>query len=193
MNLNSDVLAAVLLELLRKAGDEGLTKTQIIKLVFFVDLEACRQTGEQLTDCSYKTYTYGIVDFAIWDKVEAMQSDFPNIEIRRGQTSYGSPNQKAILKKDNIPPAPAHIAELVDKIWSLYGGLSAAKLGERTKKLVPMDDEWEINIPIDVRDIAFETSAEFGQMVRKCRDDFDNFHSGIKPIKDILVLARDGD
>jgi uncharacterized phage-associated protein len=196
MDAGMDVLSDIILLLLHKAGASGLSKTQIVKLVFFVDLEAAKRTGLPLTNCSYKTLHYGVVDLSIWDRVEALEDKITGLKIHRDKTSHDHPYYRAVLSPDSaIDPAvlSAEAGELVESVWAQYGACSAAELGELTKKLVPMDDEWELDVPVDVRDIAYEMSEEFKAMVRQSQEDFDSFHTGLKPIEELLALARDED
>ena len=172
MDVTMDVLSDVILLLLNKAGENGLTKTQIIKLVFFVDLEAAKRIGMPLTDCDYKTYTYGVVDFSVWDKVNALAKKNIGLKIHSYPTGFGNDSYKAVLDPNTVDLEGVSqlVNDIVEAVWFEYGSFSASKLGGITKQLVPMDDEWEINIPVDVRDIAYEQSEEFAEMVRRSKD-----------------------
>ena len=178
-------LGIVIIALLREAGEKGLSKTQLMKLVFFVDLEAARGDGATITECNYKTDQYGVVDFGIWDRAVQMAAS-AGIQYLEHATGFGNPMYRVILVKDEYEPTPGSIKQIIDVVWGKYGGLTASQLGGLTKTLVPMDDEWEINIPVDVRDIAYEESPEFEDLCEYVKKHYPADHSEVKPIDELL-------
>jgi uncharacterized phage-associated protein len=176
----------VIIALLRKSGKHGLTKTQLIKLVFFVDLEACRATKRPLTACQYRTDHYGVVDYGIWDTALAIDTDRQQIKYLPEPNYYGAPTHRIFLVNDVYGEMPPQIQEVVDKVWEKYGQKSAAQLGGITKEFVPMDDEWEEGIAVDPCDIVYEESDEFQEHCRKVLDSYPEHHSEIRPIDELV-------
>jgi len=189
--MRGNALTDVILLLLDKAGKAGLTKTKIIKLVFLVDLEAAKRTREQLTDCSYQTLTYGVVDLAIWDRLCALGAKLSSINIYYENTAYGNRSTRAVLAPEfsSWGDIPSFTKEVVDEVWERYGSYSASRLGGVTHELVPMFDEWEEHVPVDVRDIAYESSDEFKEIVRKAKADSGRVHSDYIPIEEYLSAS----
>lgn len=185
MSRKEDTLVQTILSLLRKAGSRGLTKTQLIKLVFFVDLEACRSGSGPITNCSYRTDQYGVVDYGIWSAAEELAEDGiikrANVRDYHDHTTY-----RVILASDKYGDTADNIDEITSLVWGRYGDRTAAQLGSITKTLVPMDDEWEIGVAVDPRDIAYEESDEYKKHCEQVLANYPEGHSKVEPIAELL-------
>jgi uncharacterized phage-associated protein len=176
----------VIIALLRKAGRNGLTKTQLIKLVFFVDLESCRATKKPLTACRYRTDHYGVVDYGIWDTALAIDTDRQQIRYSPECNYYGTPTHRIFLVNDIYGDIAPEIMEVLDRVWKQYGKMNAAQLGGITKTLIPMDDEWEEGVAVDPRDMVYEESPEFQDHCRKVLDTYPEHHTEVRPIDELV-------
>ena len=185
MNTDSEDLFNLIIALLRKSGSQGLSKTQLIKLVFFSDLEAARNNQPMITKCNYHTHHHGIVSYAVWDATIQMSHD-GNIIAREEDSYKGTPTFNVSIINDIFPKTPSSIQHIVDIVWDKYGHLNASELGIESKKLVPMDDEWENNIPVDPRDIAYEETDNFQKGCKSAIHNYPEGHTKAKPIEEYL-------
>jgi uncharacterized phage-associated protein len=180
VNIETPILETIIIALLRKTGLSGLSKMRLIKLVFFVDLESVRQGKGVLTDCQYRTDLFGVVDYMIWDVAQSMVED-DSIQHSVEQSYFGTPSFVINMKKDDFPEIPEELQEIVNRVWQKYGKMTATLLGNETKCLVPMDDEWEIGVRVDPRDIAYEESDEFRSNL-EALEDYPNDYTEVQPI-----------
>jgi uncharacterized phage-associated protein len=186
MQVYDDVLKNIIIALLRKAGDVGLSKTKLIKLVFFTDLEASRQGQGPLTNCEYRTHTYGVVDFKIWDYALDELVDGTNIVYESALTKFGDPTYLIFLHNDAFGETPKNIIEITEIVWSKYSKYNTVELGSLTKEIVPMDDEWITDVLVDPRDIAYEESEEFQSQCRDALNNYPDNHGPEIPIDEFL-------
>ena len=187
MDRNSENLESLIISLLRKSGSNGLSKTQLIKLVFFSDLIAVKNNMPLITQCSYITDQYGVVDYSIWDAAVRLSAS-GDIVIKEESNYYGTPRYTAKIVNDTFGEIPSNLQKIVDIIWLKYGSMTASELGVETKRLVAMDDEWQNNIPVDPRDIAYEESDEF---VNGCKEALKKYPEGYSEPKSISEYLRD--
>ncbi|MFH1515729.1 MAG: type II toxin-antitoxin system antitoxin SocA domain-containing protein [bacterium] len=186
MNAEMDRLSMLIIALLRKAAGKALTKTQLIKLVFFCDLEAARQNKPLITECRYRTDQHGVVDYRIWDQAVKLSTVDEGLIVNEGTNPFGAPQTSVRMANDTFPETPDEIKQIVDKVWLKFGNWTASQLGAETHKLVPMDDEWENGVPVDPRDIAYEESDEFQ---KGCEDALRNYpenHTEAIPVEKYL-------
>ncbi|MCX6647363.1 MAG: hypothetical protein NTY09_13545 [bacterium] len=176
-----DILKSLIIALLRKAGEKGLTKTQVIKLVFFCDLESARTNGILLTKCQYRTDHHGVVSYEAWDVAESL-ADTWNIVYSKESSFFRSPSYRVTLIKDCFPVPDEKMQGIVEAVWVKYGGLTATQLGLKTKELVPMESKWEEGITVDPRDIAYEESGEFNKMAENFSNKYPEGYGPVEPV-----------
>lgn len=180
VNIETPILETLIIALLRKAGLSGLSKMRLIKLMFFIDLESVRQGKGVLTDCQYRTDNFGVVDYRIWDVAQRLAED-DRIQHSVEQNYFGSPSYVINMKKNDFPEIPEELKKIVNRVWQKYGKMTATLLGNETKRLVPMDDEWEIGVQVDPRDIVYEESDEFKSNL-EALDDYPKGYTEVQPI-----------
>ena len=177
-------LESLIIALLRMAGDAGLSKTQLIKLVFFSDLESARMSGETVTGCEYRTDQFGVVNYEIWD-VALVMADGECISYSVKPAPSGGKSYRIALLRDEFDPTAPELLAVVRRVWEKYGRLTAAQLGGLSKNLVPMDDEWETGVVVDPRDICYEESDEFLEHCKSVLKDYPKEHSPLRPLSDL--------
>lgn len=185
MCCDEETLIPVIVELLRKAGKLGLTKTQLIKLVFFTDLEACKEGIGPVTSCNYHTDQYGVVDYSIWDTTIKMV-DSGCVEHTYDEDFSGYTRHNIVLVSDEYDDTPQELVDLISQVWAIYGTRTASQLGAITKSLVSMDDEWESGVQVDPRDIAYEESDRFNEHCDHVKDNYPEGHTEVRPIEELL-------
>ena len=185
MDQDLNILETIIIGLLRKAGGHGLSKTQLIKLVFLLDIEAVRRNGSCISGCRYHTDQFGVVDYNIWDAAMAL-ADEEHIKFSADHNEFGSPIYRIFLVEDIFESPLPDVQAAVDIVWEKYGELNAAKLGGITKEFVPMDDEWETGVLVDPRDIVYENSKGFQNHANRVLGNYPEDHSEIRPIEEII-------
>jgi uncharacterized phage-associated protein len=179
-------LSILIIALLRKAAEEGLTKTKLMKLVFFCDLEAARQKKPLITECQYRTDQFGVVDYRIWDQAVKLSALKKDLVLNEGTNPFGAPQTSIRMAKDTFPETPKNIQQIVNEVWTKYGHLNASRLGAETHRIVPMDDDWVNNVPVDPRDIAYEETQEFHEGCEKALKEYPKNHTESIPIEKYL-------
>lgn len=143
-------LKEVILEILRRAGSAGLTRTQLVKLCFLVDRFAVEKLGQPITDVHYAMYFYGpyspaIIDVAREMELEQLLVKHTGISFATGELYYVyrlgdigdeiqpqsvlGEKEKAVI--DDVVEKYGHISlrQLLDFVYSLPE-VKRAKLGE---------------------------------------------------------------
>lgn len=126
----------------------SLTKTQLMKLCYFADLEHIERYGEVLSDATYKRDHYGVVDYAIPDTAGVMAG----VQHIVGYNSFGTiehdyrPTEKLIDPEDRFSiSAQAVMNWVVDTL----AGKTATELGRMSKQTKP----WKYAIENKSKDI----------------------------------------
>jgi hypothetical protein len=127
-------LRDVILNVLRLAGDRGVSRTMLVKLVYFTELEGWRRLGEPITDTPFRLYRYG----AWAPEVVSLAEEEPElIEHSRFRHFYWEHNYK--LKGDvDVPDLPAEVERLIADVFGTYSQKTAAEVGALSKKTEPM-------------------------------------------------------
>lgn len=129
-------LRDVILNVLRLAGDRGVSRTMLVKLTYFTELEGWRQFGRPITDTPFRLYHYGA-----WapEVVSLAEEESALIEHSRFRNFYWEHNYK--LKEDvEVPDLPAEVERLLAAVFEKYSRKTAAEVGALSKKTEPMAD-----------------------------------------------------
>jgi len=143
-------LRDVILNVLRLAGPGGLSRTVLMKVIYFAQLDSWRERGEPLTDATFYSYKYGA-----WapDVTHVVESVPALVEHARFLYFYPTHNYK--LRQDAPPPPQLspQAAAILQRVFAKYGRMTALGVGNLSKQTEPMRHA-EPGMPLDFRVVA---------------------------------------
>jgi hypothetical protein len=145
-------LRDVILNMLRLAGGRGVSRTMLVKLVYFTELEGWRRFAQPITGTPFRLYHYGA-----WapEVVSLAEEESTLIDHSRFMGFYPEHNYK--LKEDApVPDLPDEIERLVRDIFEAYSRRTAAEVGALSKATEPMAGA-EPNSRLDLSVVAPRT------------------------------------
>jgi uncharacterized phage-associated protein len=113
-----------------------LTKTQLMKLSYFADLEHMKRYGTMLSEASYIRDKRGPVDYSIPDTAQSMD----DVDCVSGSNFYGSPEYDFKRKESMVDSAKnlsSSAQSTLDWVIENYGQMSASRLSELTHSTEP--------------------------------------------------------
>lgn len=130
---SGEKLKEVIIEILKRA-ENGLTRTQLVKLCFLIDRFAVEKLGRPITDVCYSMYYYGPYSPDIIKAAREMEEEerlvkYTGISFATGEPYYiyrlGDINEKQMqsisdLERDEIA--------VIDEVVKKYGAISLKKL-----------------------------------------------------------------
>ncbi|MDY0341400.1 MAG: Panacea domain-containing protein [Coriobacteriia bacterium] len=145
---------AVVCYLLKKAEPGKLSKTALLKLAYFADLESTRRFGRQLTDAAWHRDDFGAVAYEILNAARRV----PGVQVYDYTTYTGAHGTdfcaSGELGELDVELNPNERA-ILDEIFSTLGGLMAKTLGAMTKKSEP----WLAAVEQDVAELDLSVVA----------------------------------
>jgi len=138
-------LRDVILNVLRLAGPGGLSRTVLIKVVYFAQLDSWRERGEPLTDVTFYSYKYGAWAPDITHVVESVPA-----LIEHAHFLYFYPTHNYKLRQDAPPPPQLspEAAAILQRVFAKYGRMTALTVGNLSKQTEPMRHA-EPGVPLD--------------------------------------------
>lgn len=144
---------AAICYLLSKRAPRKLSKSALLKLCYFCDLESVRRFGRPITDARWHRDTYGAVAYEIPNAARQIDgvavSDYVTYTGNHGtdfclevSMDFGSEltlNERAVL----------------DDIWDSFRGRSAKDMGIETKKTKP----WLLAVAADTQELDLSVVA----------------------------------
>lgn len=120
-------------------AEKPLTRTSLMKLLYFIDLRAIATLGKPITPLNWVWYTYGPFDAEVYRVVDSLDVN-DEVEVTDGQNYFGhpeyhiSPGPKAgyyrVLDDDELA--------LIREVTSEMGNLSPQVLKEKSYQTPPM-------------------------------------------------------
>jgi hypothetical protein len=127
-------LRDVILNVLRLAGERGVSRTMLVKLVYYTELEGWRRFGRPVTGTPFRLYHYGA-----WapEVVSLAEEESAMIDHSWFQGFYLEHNYK--LKGDiEVPELPDVIERLIAEMFATYSPKTAGEVGALSKQTEPM-------------------------------------------------------
>lgn len=115
-----------------------LTRTKLVKLLYFVDLKAFEAFGRTVTGVEWRWHHFGPFAYAISETCEEMARN-EELEIEQTANWYGSPEFriKSALTGYYNPPS-SNLLRLVKLVVGDYGRFAASVLGDMSYDTEPM-------------------------------------------------------
>jgi uncharacterized phage-associated protein len=127
---------AAICYLLRMAAPGKLSKTALIKLCYFADLENTRRSGEPITESSWQRDEFGAVEYAIPNAAR----DIRGVDVFDYTTHTGNHGTDFCVS-DDLHDIEAELSmnekAVLGYVWASYGGWTAVRLGAESKKTKP--------------------------------------------------------
>ena len=127
---------AVVCYLLEKARPNPISKTSLMKLCYFADLEGMRRFGRPLTEESWERADYGVVAYGIPNAARQIPGvdafDYDTYSGKHGTNFCAGP--EALAFRDELGMDDKAI---LDDIWSRHGHWQATALGSESKRTEP--------------------------------------------------------
>lgn len=182
-------LRDVVTHLLRLAGPNGVSRTVLVKLVYFSELQSWRDRGQPLTGVSFYRFHYG----AWAPDVREVAESLPWVEHKWYQRSYLS---KEYRLGDGAPITnfPQPTLDLLQRVFDTYGKMTASYVGQLSKQTEPMLATAESGETLDLSIVApAKTFTIMDASLAAVANEFDFAQWGTREeldARDREVLAR---
>jgi hypothetical protein len=115
-----------------------VTRTKLVKLLYFVDLRAWELYGRTVTGVEWIWHNYGPFSSEILSACRRLQlSDELDIEV--GRNYYGSPQYEIQSSSPAYYRIPSNeLVALIDEVLNEFGALRASVIGDRSYDTGPM-------------------------------------------------------
>lgn len=121
-----------------KKEHQTLTRTKLVKLLYFLDLEAWQALGRKITDVEWVWHRYGPYSEQIVATYRSMTEEGELTEITTLSGLGGVQYKIEVADFGYYEQPPTEILELVRSVVTRLGGLSTSTLGQRSYDTAPM-------------------------------------------------------
>ncbi len=142
-------LRDLILNILRRAGTRGVSRTMLVKLVYFTELEGWRRFARPITGTPFRLYHYGA-----WAPEVVSLAEEESVLIDHSWFTGFYPEHNYKLKADaDVPDLPDEVERLVADVFDSYSRKTAAEVGALSKETEPMAGA-ELNSRLDLSMVA---------------------------------------
>jgi uncharacterized phage-associated protein len=118
----------------------ALTRTKLVKLLYFVDLAAWESFGRTVTGVEWIWHHYGPYSSSIVEAVESMGSN-DELELTESMNYFGSPEYRLrSISPAYYRPASSDLMGLARSVLRRYGNMSPSAIGDASYETAPMRD-----------------------------------------------------
>ncbi len=180
-----DALRTVFVRLLAAGADmhASITRMKAVKLLYLIDLETMRATGDTATGVPWQWHHYGPWEQSVVDEEDALVRS--GVAVReRVENFYGSPEYRIFLSPSRETLPPTKFDGHIEAVMREFGRLSASTLSDLTYQTAPMLAAQEGARRGVLLDLEVERVKAPATSLRKVRE-------RLKPVAD--RLPRQGD
>lgn len=115
-----------------------LTRTKLVKLLYFVDVRSWERSGRVVTGVEWMWHYYGPYSAEIVATCNRMSAN-GELDVIPTSNYYGSPEYRIrTLEAMYFSPPEVGVVELVREVVQEFGGKPAAKIGDLSYETLPM-------------------------------------------------------
>ena len=116
----------------------GLTRTKLVKLLYFVDLRAWERLGHTVTGVEWLWHHYGPYSSSIVEACDRMATN-GELHLFDAQNYYGSPEHRIKAEKSlYFTPPSQDLVSVVRSVVVEFGHYSPARIGDLSYDTEPM-------------------------------------------------------
>ncbi len=121
-----------------KAQGVKLSRTKLVKLLYFIDLAAWRTFGRTVTGVEWIWHKFGPYSSSVIDAVERMSSE-DELQVIQTNNYYGSVEYRIeSVRPAYYEPASADLVGLIRGVLHQYGHMSPTEIGDASYETEPM-------------------------------------------------------
>jgi hypothetical protein len=182
----------------QRSGYE-LTRTKLVKLLYFVDVRAWERSGRVLTGVDWMWHNYGPYSAEIVSTCDRMATH-DEISIKMTSNFYGSPQYRITTVTEGYYQRPeVGVVELVREVVAEFGNKPPAKIGDLSYETIPMrrliesggvrGDIIEFPSAPPSASAVQRTAAKYAGLIRRADDDGD-VAEGLRDEADATAAGR---
>lgn len=116
-----------------------LSRVELVKLVYFVELEFYKLYGKSLTGVTFYRYKYGPYSSTILTSIEKLAAAGV-LEVRKTATCYGSPKyQHVLVHKPHQLELTDEERDVIDYVIEMNKGLTTTAIKDKSYMTAPMN------------------------------------------------------
>ena len=177
-----------------------LTRTKLVKLLYFVDLEAWESFGRTVTGVEWIWHLYGPYSSSIMEAVQSMGST-DELELTETVNFFGSPEHRLrSIAPAYYRPASSDLTRLVRTVLRRHGRLSPSEIGDASYETAPMraliacggrrGDRIEFDEPLPARSDVAATLDRYRKHISSSVEDEGDVAGGIRDELEHVDKAR---